>query len=369
MIKIKVSHWFNSPKKWASWMLGLVILLTGYFLILDRYAPSTDDAVIQAYVLNIASYDSGKIKFLNIKNNSFVRQGDVLFQLDPAAYLLDLNQARAGLVLAQEQAREYFEGVLMAQAKVSQAEADLAYQDSHFKALQTLVAQGAISQDNFNRAKNLDVLAQQNLISAQQNLIAARALLGPDVPVESKDYKNLMNIHIFKAQMLLNQAQLAYERVVVKAPFDAWVSNLQVQEGAYISTGGQALSLIKNSFWVQANFKENDLQRIQPGQKVWVTINNYPGQIFEGEVESLGLGVSTDSDGRGVLLPSIDKTNNWVNLAQRFPVRIKIINLPKNYVLRVGATSIVTVFTSKIFLINSFAKLNQWIRAMAQYIY
>lgn len=367
--KFNLSSLFNSPKKWATWMLSLVIIFTAYFLILDRYAPSTDDAVMQAYVLNITSYDSGKIIFLNIKNNGFVKQGDVLFKLDPADYLFNLNQAQAALILAHTQVKEYSDNVLVAESQVKQAQANLAYQDSHFKALEKLVAQGAISIDSFNRAKNLDVLAEQAVISAQQNLISAKEALGPDVKDSLGEDAKLINIHIFKAQVALDQAKLAYARTTVTAPFDAWVSNLQVQNGAYISEGGQALSLIKNNFWVQANFKENDLSRVQSGQKVWVSINNYPGEIFEGAVNNLGLGVSVPSDGRGEILPSIDKTNNWVNLAQRFPVSINIINIPKDYTLRVGATCIVTVRTSSNFLITYFAYLNQWVRAMAQYVY
>ena len=365
-IKLNSSSWFNSPKKWATWMLSLVIIFTAYFLILDRYAPSTDDAVIQAYVLNIASYDSGKIDFLNLENNSFVTKNQILFKLDPAEYLNNLNKAQADLILAKELVKQYSEGVLIAQDKLKQAQADFSYQDLHFQALKKLYENKAISQDNFNLAQNKEILARQALFSAEQSVMAAQELLGPDIQG--------VNVHIFQAQSEIDNATLDLSRTEIKAPSDGFISNLQVQKGAYIQAGGSALTLIKNDFWVQANFKENDLERIQIGQKVWVTINNYPGKIFEGEVENLGMGVDVPSDGRGVILPSIDKTNNWVNLAQRFPVSIKIKGLDnnlnnQNYILRVGATCIVTVRTSNNFLINKLAEFNQWIRAMAQYMY
>jgi len=359
-LKLKLSSWFNSPKKWATWMLSLVIIFTAYFLILDRYAPSTDDAVIQAYVLNISSYDAGKIDFLNLQNNSFVSKDQILFRLDPAEYLFNLNKAQADLILAQELVKQYSEGVLIAQDKLKQAQADFDYQDSHFQALKKLYEDKVISRDDFNQAQNKEILTKQLVFSAQQSVMAAQELLGPDIKG--------VNVHVFQAQSEIDNAELNLNRTEIKSPSDGFISNLQIQPGSYISAGESALSLIQNNFWVQANFKENDLERIQVGQKVWVTINNYPGEIFEGEVESLSQGVSVSSDGRGMILPSIDKTNNWVNLAQRFPVQIKI-NTPKNYILRVGATCIVTVRTSNNFVINKLAELNQWIRAMAQYMY
>ncbi len=354
---------FNSPRKWAYWMLGSVIIITVYFLILDRFAPSTDDATVQAYVINVTSYDSGKIVNLAVKANQKVKKNDLLFSLEKSQYLYLLNKAQAELALTEQTVQADQEAVQTAQAKLKSAQANFNYEHQHFQSLTALYKTAAISRDAFEQAQEADTVADQSVIQAQRNVLMAEALLGPSV--------NGVNIHVLDSQADLNTAKLNYGYTDVYAPANGYVANLQVRLGSYISAAGNAMTLIDSDhFWVQANFKENDLSLIQSGQPAWLTINNYPGEIFHSRVDSLGWGVNTPDNGFNVLLPTIDKTNNWVNLAQRFPVRMTVDNIPmRGHPLRVGATAIVTVFTGQNSIINFFASLNQWIRAYSQYLY
>lgn len=353
---------FNSPRKWAYWMLGFVIIMTAYFLILDRFAPSTDDATVQAYVINVTSYDDGKIVSLAIKDDEIVKQGALLFSLDKKPYLYALNKAKTNLALTQQMVEVDQQAVDASQAKLKEAQASFDYEHAHFQSMASLYQTGAISRDNFEKARQLDSVAYQSVIAAQKDLLAAQETLGPSL--------NGVNIHVQESQADLDTAQLNYDHADVYAPSNGYVTNLQIRLGSYISAGGRAMTLIdKSHFWIQANFKENDLGRIQKGQFAFVTINNYPGQIFHSTVESMGWGVNTPDNGMDALLPTIDKTNNWVNLAQRFPVKLTVDQISAEHPLRVGATAIVTVFTTQNTLIEFFASLNQWIRAYAQYLY
>jgi len=303
-MKFSTSNLFNTPQKWAYWLLSIIIIFVVYFLLLDHFAPSTDDATVQAYVINVTSYDQGKIIQLDAKENQSVQKGDLLFVLDPKPYEYAYLKAKSNFDYAQ----------------------------AHFLALKKSYDQGAISRDQF--------------LSARSDYLTA-----------------------FEA---LQTASLDLTHTKVYAEESGYITNLQVRVGSYINAGGAALTLIdKTHFWIQANLKENDLERVLPGQKVKFSLNNLPAKVFIGQVETIGPGVSTSDNGEGSLLPNIEKTNNWVNLAQRFPVRVSIDDFPKNLLnhLRVGTTAIITVYTTDNKIINAFADLNQWIRTTAQYLY
>jgi multidrug efflux system membrane fusion protein len=139
------------------------------------------------------------------------------------------------------------------------------------------------------------------------------------------------------------------ERCTVRAPFDARVTNLTISEGAYARAGQQAFTLIdERTWWVVANFRETELKRIQPGMKVDVFVMSRPGEKFEGTVDSTGFGVTPDVSLVGNLsqgLPDVQRSLNWVHLAARFPVRIRVTP-PAADVFRVGASAMVAVRSS-----------------------
>jgi len=141
-----------------------------------------------------------------------------------------------------------------------------------------------------------------------------------------------------KAAKVLD-AQLNLERCTVKAPFDGYVTNLNISEGEYAKPGVPVFALIDNRTWyVISNYRESELKTIRPGKHVDVYVMSQPGKRFDGVVESLGFGVSPDDSKLVNGLPDIEHTLNWVHIAARFPVRIRVQN-PDPALFRIGETA------------------------------
>jgi membrane fusion protein (multidrug efflux system) len=142
------------------------------------------------------------------------------------------------------------------------------------------------------------------------------------------------------AKAELTQAQLELQYTQIKAATDGWITNMSLREGN-IATANQPLFALISSqeFWVDANFKETELQQIKPGQKAMIEVDMYPGHKFIGKVDSISAGSGTAFS----LLPPQNATGNWVKITQRVPVRIHIENLSLNYPLRIGTTASVII--------------------------
>ena len=132
----------------------------------------------------------------------------------------------------------------------------------------------------------------------------------------------------------------------VYAPFDARVTNLTISEGAYAHVGQQMFTLIDaRTWWAIGNFREGQLKRIAPGMRAEVYVLSNPDLRFSGVVDSIGFGVTPDPDVIGNLqsgLPDVQRTLNWVHLASRYPVRVRVDN-PTPDLFRVGASAVVTI--------------------------
>ena len=175
---------------------------------------------------------------------------------------------------------------------------------------------------------------------------------------------------IKEAESDLALAKYYLSQTTVYAPIDGYITNLQLILGSYVKVGEAVITLVDaNNWWIIANFQENSLERIRPGQSAELSIATYPGKIFKGKVESIYWGVST---GQGIPsgdLPDVQNPGNWVKLAQRFPVRLTLLNLDSTYPLRIGGSVSVAVFTGKGLILNSLAKLWLRIGSYVNYIY
>jgi multidrug efflux system membrane fusion protein len=137
----------------------------------------------------------------------------------------------------------------------------------------------------------------------------------------------------------VSDAQLNLERCTVRAPFDGYVTNLNISEGEYAKPGVPIFTLIDNRTWyVVSNYRESELKAIRPGKHVDVYVMSQPTRRFDGIVESLGFGVAPDDTRLNNGLPDIEHTLNWVHIAARFPVRIRVQN-PDVALFRIGETA------------------------------
>jgi multidrug resistance efflux pump len=324
-------------KNWSKWIVGVIVVVFLYHLWADRYAPTSSSAAVQAYVVHMASRVAGQVSAVYVKDNQMVKKGDPLMQLDPRTYQYALQLAQAGYGQAVQKVAALQAAVQAAEAAVENQQAFVVAAQQHAAEWLPLVKTGVVP-----RAKGYDVIAevktaQANLSRAQYELQKAKQELGG---------VGQQNSIINQARAELEHAQLALSLTKVVAPMDGYVTNLRLHVGDYAKVGDPLLSFIDNKhWWIEANFKETNMEFIQPGKRVDISVDMYPGVILHGRVQSVGWGVRTNnviSD--AAYLPYVDPNNTWVKLAQLFPVRITVDNPDPVYPLRVGATAHATVY-------------------------
>jgi membrane fusion protein (multidrug efflux system) len=321
----------KANKKIIGISLALASLIAGlaysYFSGLSR---STENAYINADVVNVAAQVNGRVIVVHVKENQHVHKGDALFEIDPEPFTIALERAQADLATARQSARQDNAEVAVAKALVTQAESDLANASNTYSRDQELVAQNFLSQQALDDARTRVQALQASLEQARAKL--TKALSAPVKTEERGD--------VLKAQAAIDQAKLDLEHTHIIAAQDGQISNLTLTAGSLVGVGVPLFALIAdNSFHIDANFKETELPGIHPGQDVDIQIDMYPGQHFKGTVESLSGGTGTAFS----LLPAQNATGNWVKIAQRVPVRIKLTPTDAEHPLRIGATATVSV--------------------------
>jgi multidrug efflux system membrane fusion protein len=360
--------------------------------------PRTDDAEVTANFIGMAPVVEGPVSQLPIHDNDLVKKGDLLYKIDDRPYLYALQSAlavqaqlegeienetrrissqvdRVGVATAERQnaaANEIRadEEIKVAEAEIRtsdaslrQSQADESYATGNLKRVEPLLQKGFVTVDDVHRAKSLAdartaaVEQQQSrLASAKAGLLAATAQKQQAIAqmAQSQAQVKESNSSVLVLAPLLAQresraavvrlARYNYEQCSVISPFDARVTNLTISEGQYAKVGEKLFTLIDNrSWWVLANFRESQMGHVQPGTPVDVFLMTDPQTKLHGVVESSGFGVMPDPDVVGKLsdgLPEVQRTLNWVRLASRYPVRIRISDAHPG-LLRVGQVAVV----------------------------
>ena len=319
-------------------LLAVAALVGGLFFWWRRQElyPSSDDAYLQANILTIAPLIGGAVAEVAVVENERVERHAVLFRLDQTDRQLSNEAAMAQVELARHTALSVGDNVAAASAQLAGARASLENAASELARNQELLRSALVARSVVDQA-----LAQRNetaaqVAVAQANLAAARSQAG-------KRGEDNATVRAAVAQLKLASRNLEYSEVI--APSAGWIANLSLRPGQVVSAGQPLFSLVEDGdWWVDANFKETDLQRIRRGQPATVAIDMYPGIELHGTVESIGAG----SGAVFSLLPPQNATGNWVKVTQRFPVRIKIPSSPGDQALqlRVGASVTATVDTT-----------------------
>lgn len=362
--------------------------------------PRTDDAEVFANFIGIAPQVEGPITQLNVRDNQFVRAGDLLFTIDDRPYRYALQRAlseqaalegqivdeqrriaaqRSGVAAAQASAENQAAEVLRSQAVIRQEEADvdasragvaraqaqLDYATSNLNRLEPLLRKQYVTADQVQQAET-DVRARQQEVDqarAQQVLAEARlaaaragyhqsqAGFQQSKVVVTQTQQSVLTLDPLVSQRGAREAAVLNAKYDlsncrVYAPFDARVTDLIVSEGAYAHKGQQMFTLIDTrTWWVIANFRETQLRHILPGMAAEIYVMSHPGVAYHGVVESTGFGVQPDPQRLGRLsqgLPDVQRTINWVHLATRYPVRIRI-EAPSSIPFRIGESAVVIV--------------------------
>lgn len=345
-------------------LIVLSALVSGIIVWRINYQhPRTNDAMVRANIVGIAPEVSGRIVELHVEDNQYVKQGDLLYLIDPRPYEAKLAQAKAELMLAEKEVEskrassgsaestiERLEHLrTAAEAEVKRVEAEDEYLHNYLDRLEPLVDKQYVTTDQLNQAKSKYAASRAELADARAKVLSAQSAIA-EAKSESRRAVSLIaqvghvNARIEAARAVVAAAELNVKYCSVRAPFDAYVTNLNTREGEYARAGIQSFALVDDRHWYAiANFKETYLQSIHPGQEAEVFLVGYPGKRYRGIVTGIGWANYPDNAKQQGVLPEVQRTLNWVILASRFQVRIEIPERDPEHPLRMGMTAFVTV--------------------------
>jgi membrane fusion protein, multidrug efflux system len=396
-----------TPKELSRWVtigiVGAAVLLGAVVLYHANHSPRTDDAEVFANFIGIAPQVEGPIVRLNVRDNQFVKKGELLYEIDERPYQYALERAlseqaalEGQIVDEQRRINALVSGVSVAKANVSSSEADVArwaaaveqaradvasaeqgvrrakaewtYASNNLHRLEPLLEKQFVTVDQVDRARTSEIAQSESLKQADSQLRLSRAGLQSVLAQyerskaaleQSKAQHQQAHNAVTTLEPLISQrgaresavkdARFNLNNCQVYAPFDALVTNLTISEGAYAHVGQDVFTLIDaRTWWAIGNFREGQLSHIKPGMRADVYVLSNPNARFTGIVDSVGFGVTPDPDVIGKLdkgLPDVQRTLNWVHLASRYPVRVRVEN-PTPELFRVGESAVVTIRTN-----------------------
>jgi len=289
-------------KKLLKLLLTLAIVGAGLFFAYHKYIdyienPWTRDGQVRTQVVQVTPRVNGMVTKIHIVDNQKVKKGDLLFEIDPSQYQVKLNQAQARLQRTKEAAKG--------------------------------------TKIEFDRVKN--IYAKDKGAVSQKDLVRN----------ETNYYKSLADIDSSEEQVNTAKLNLSYTKVF--AEVDGYVSNINFQIGSQASANKPILALVdENAYWVFGFFREDAIPEVEVGDDAVVTLLAYPDIPLKGKVESIAWGIAhSDGNPGNNLLPSVKPVFQWIRLAQRIPVRIKLDKLPENVKLRFGLTASVMIIKHK----------------------
>jgi multidrug efflux system membrane fusion protein len=390
----------ESPtRKWIGRGIGVATVVAAVVLLLlviqeTGGHPRTDDANVRANFIEIVAEVSGRLVKLPVTDNALVKKGDLLFAIDPRPYEYALHQAlsdQANLeqqiidegrkIAAQNSAVEAARATLAqsttgirtavssvdvtkatvsrAQASANAARAQLSLATNNLNRIEPLLEKQYVTVEQVDTARTALRVAQGNYDESQAALAQAQAQQAQaefrrreaDSQAAESQAKLDQSVHaIDRIETLISDrpakaakvdsARLDLERCGVLAPFDAYVTNMNISEGAYAHPGGAMFTLVDTrAWWVVANYRESDLKNIHRGGHVDVYLMEHPDRKFSGVVESIGYAVFPEDGKVSAGLPDIEKTLNWVHLSSRFPVRVRV-ERPDPSLFRIGASAV-----------------------------
>lgn len=312
----------------------IIIVAVGIYWHHDTLYPSTDDAYVDADIVHIAPQVSGPADKIYVKNYQYVKKGALLFTIDPRPFLLKVQTAQAKLNLTQQDIASDQAQVDSSKNAVASSYANLILAENNAKRILKLVKDGQVSKQDGDKIEDQLRVAKANYEQAKNQLRQAIAQLG-----SSGD----KNASLRQAKANLADAKLNLSYTKIYAPESGQLVNFTVRPGNMLSAGDKLFSIVEDhSWWLAANFKETQLERIHPGQHATVVLDMYPDHKFHGRVVHLSPG----SGSAFSLLPPENASGNWVKVTQRFPIKVVITSkADANYPLRVGASATVTIDT------------------------
>jgi membrane fusion protein (multidrug efflux system) len=323
----------NQKKKKAFMIVGTIIaigLVAGFFYSNYRKTHvTTDDAFVDGNIHTIAAKINGTVKSVAVNDNQAVKKGDLLLEIDTADYRTRLQEAKSALAVEKARYDEAETKIESARANLELARANFKLADTDKARAEKLIKEQVIPQERYDRAMTTYEIARAQVKAAEEQLRQA----------ETQKVTQASTIRQKAAVAELADLNFQYTRIY--APTDGYVTKKSVQIGNQIQPGQPLMAVVSlNDIWITANYKETDMGKIRPGQKVKIEVDSYPGKTFSGKVDSImaGTGVSFS------LFPPENATGNYVKVVQRIPVKIVLDeSTDQAHLLRIGMSVVPTV--------------------------
>ena len=283
-------------------LIGITILFVLAFIvyfIIDSQSESTDDAYIEADIIQVTPKVSGHIVETYIKDNMEVQKGDLVAKIDDAMYLQVYNQAQANYERALSNQKNAKATLAAKDSEVNLARIDL---ERYTK----LYNEGAVSRQTLDKAKTNYQTVLANQTKAKEDIFS--------------DGKSVADADLKALEAIRNQARLNLEYTRVIAPNTGTITNRRIEKGSFVSVGSPLFAIVPDKIWVVANFKENQVGKMKPGQEVEIKVDAYKNKTFKGHIDSIQRASS--------LFPPENAVGSFVKIVQRIPVKIVFDEMP-----------------------------------------
>ena len=316
-----------------------IVVLVGatYFYLTGGRYESTENASLQTGMVAVSASASGKVVAIDVTENQLVKKGQVLFRLNDDGYQTAVAEAEAQLASARTDIGSMQADYQEALSQVSAAQTRATYAQNEAARQGSLLKEGISSKAQYDQAVTEARTARDAITAAQAKAESLRASLSGSVggPADAQPA-------VRKAASQLDKARIALNDTIVRAPQDGVVTRVhQLQVGNYVTAGRTVFMLTGTKFWVQANFKENQLRYMRVGQPATVKIDAFPDHKLKAHVASFSPGTGNSFS----ILPAENATGNWVKVVQRLPVEIAIDELPSDLPLHSGLSVEIEVDT------------------------
>jgi len=355
---------FNKENKRTIIFVGLVIGIAAIiFIVFYMYHHATrittDDAYVEGNIHTIASKVSGTVKTIHIKDNQFVKKGELLLEIDSVDYEVKAREATSAyeaekarstetyyrLDVAHKQNAQINAAIETAKANRDLVEANLKQAKADMKRAENLLKQEAISKEKYEKTKTALDVTEAQLKASVERIKELEASMETQLSLVKQTEAGVSAQKALadtkKAAMdgaLLNKG---YTQIL--SPVDGYITKKSIESGNQISAGQPLCAIVPlEDIWITANFKETQVAKIKPGQKVDIKIDTYSGKTFRGIVDSIMAGTGASFS----LFPPENATGNYVKVVQRIPVKIVLDkNTDKDHLLRIGMSVEPTVIT------------------------
>ena len=318
---------------------------------------STDNAYVEGKIHVVSSKIPGTVKAVYAEDNRFVKKGDVLLELDEKDYDVKVKEAQAAYEIERRRLSETEGNFTILRRRLAEIEAAIEAENAQLEVQKYLLDQARI---DYERAENLfkkEAIPKEKYekaltsyrVSAStlkaltekiRQLKAQRETLVSQIDQLEKTIKT-QKAAVLLRETNLQDANLKKSYTKIYAPADGYITKKSVEVGNQIQPGQPLMAIVASSeIWVVANYKETQIEKIKPGQKVKIKVDSYPGIVFEGKVDSIMAGTGASFS----LFPPENATGNWVKVVQRIPVKIVLEETPeKKALLRIGMSCVPTV--------------------------